>query len=267
MTIDDLKHAQRQRLLFLDRCFTWRGVARRRDLADRFGISTAQAANDFRVYLSLIAHNAPEYDAHLKAYVALPDHQPITSSSMQDAFGVLDNAKDGELPAALPRAKRWLDPRIATALYDAISNRRKIRIAYTSMMSGETAPQWVAPTRFTFDGESIHFRAYSYKREEYRNFHPARIDPEDEFQIDELDTPLPFDTEWHSISTIWLRPSVRLSPSQSAVVRREFGFSGDLLRIEIRQALEFYFDRRWGLNEPGARLERVKTETALYQRI
>tara|TARA_R110002126_G_scaffold235144_5_gene378988 strand:+ start:2053 stop:2856 length:804 start_codon:yes stop_codon:yes gene_type:complete len=266
MTLDDLKHAQRQRLLFLDRCFTWRGVARRRDLTDRFGISTAQAANDFRAYLSLIANNAPEYDAHLKAYMASPDHHPIAPSSMLDVFGVLDTASDNELPAALPRAKRWLDPRVAIALHDAISNQRKLRIAYTSINSGETAPQWIAPTRFTFDGESIHFRAYSYKRGEYRNFHPARVDPEGDCQMDELDTPLPFDIEWHSISTIWLRPSAWLTPSQAAVVRREFGFSGELLRIEIRKALEFFFDRRWGLSEPGARLERVKTETALYQK-
>ena len=263
--LDDLKHAQRQRLLFLDRCFTWRGVAKRRDLTDCFGISTAQAANDFRAYLSLITQNAPEYDTHLKAYVASPDHQPIASSSMQDVFGVLNTVPDDELPAALPRAKRWLDARVATALYNANSNRRKLRIAYTSMTSGETAPQWVAPTRFTFDGENIHFRAYSYKRGEYRNFHPARIEPEDNFETDEIDRPLPFDKEWNTQSVIWLRPSANLTAAQAAVVRREFGFSDDLLRIEIRQALEFFFDRRWGLNEPGARLERVKTETVVLR--
>lgn len=261
MTLDDLKHAQRQRLLFLDRCFTWRGIARRRDLTDRFGISTAQAANDFRAYLSLIRENAPEYDAHQKAYVASPDHRPIESSSMLHVFDVLDTESDHDLPAALPRANRWLDPHVATALHDAMSNQRKIRISYTSMSSGETAPQWIAPTRFTFDGESIHFRAYSYKREEYRNFHPARIEPEEIFETDQIDRPLQFDTEWSTRRIIWLRPSSNLTAAQAAVVRREFGFSGTLLRIEIRQALEFYFDRRWGLSEPGARLERVKTET------
>ncbi len=260
MTLDDLKHAQRQRLLFLDRCFTWRGVARRRDLTERFGISTAQAANDFRAYLSLITQNAPEYDAHLKAYVAARDHQPIGPSSMLDVFGVLDTTSNDELPAALPRAKRWLDPQIATALHDAISNRKKIRIAYTSMSSGETAPQWVAPTRFIFDGESIHFRAYSYKRGEYRNFHPARIEPKNEFQAGELEALLPVDSEWHTLSIIWLRPSAQLSAAQAAVVRREYGFNDDLLKVEVRKALEFYLDRRWGLNEAGARLERVRTE-------
>ena len=53
MKLDDLKHAQRERLIFLDRCLTWRGMANRKDLIDRFGISIAQAALDFRVYLGL----------------------------------------------------------------------------------------------------------------------------------------------------------------------------------------------------------------------
>jgi hypothetical protein len=260
MTLDDLKHAPRQRLLFLDRCFTWRGVARRRDLTDRFGISTAQAANDFRAYLSLTTRHPPEYDTRLKAYIAARDHQPIAPSSMLDVFGVLDTTSGDELPAALPRAKRWLDPYVATVLHDAISNHRKVRIAYTSMSSGETAPQWVAPTRFIFDGESIHFRAYSYKRGEYRNFHPARIEPENGFQAGEIEAPLPPDAEWHTVSIIWLRPSAHLSGAQAAVVRREYGFSAELLRIEIRKALEFYLDHRWGLYGTGARLERVKTE-------
>ena len=263
MTLDELKHAQRQRLLFLDQCFTWRGVARRRDLSDRFGISTAQAANDFRTYLSLITHNTPEYDAHLKAYVAKRDHRPLSPSSMQDAFGVLDTTADNELPAALPRAKRWLDPRVATAIHDALSNQKRIRIAYTSMSSGETAPQWVAPTRFTFDGESIHFRAYSYKRSEYRNFHPARIEPEEGFQTDEIKEPLPLDAEWQTLSIIWLRPSKHLSAAQAAVVRREYGFSDEFLKVEVRKALEFYLNHRWGLCGAGARLERVRTEHML----
>ena len=48
MKLDDLKHAQRERLIFLDRCLTWRGMANRKDLIDRFGISTAQAALEQR---------------------------------------------------------------------------------------------------------------------------------------------------------------------------------------------------------------------------
>jgi hypothetical protein len=266
MTLDDLKHAQRQRLLFLDKCFTWRGVARRRDLMDRFGISIAQAANDFRTYLSLFAENAPVYDAQLKAYVAANDRRQIaTTSSMSDIFDVLDNASDNAISSALPRANRWLDPRVASVLYDAMLKQRKIRIAYTSMSSGETTPQWVAPTRFIFDGESIHFRAYSYKRGEYRNFHPARIEPAEDFQTDETEAPLPPDPAWHTLSIIWLKPSKQLSAAQADVVRREYGFTEEHLKVKVRQALEFYLDRRWGITEPGARLERVRIEHQTIQ--
>ena len=58
------------------------------------------------------------------------------------------------------------------------------------MSSGETAPQWVAPTQSTFDGERIHFWTYSYKRGEYWNFHAARIEPTADYQTDELNEPL-----------------------------------------------------------------------------
>lgn len=260
MTLDNLKHAQRQRLLYLDRCFTWRGVARRRDLTDRFGISTAQAANDFRAYLSLITDKTPKYDTHLKAYVARHDHRPIAQASMADVFGVLDTVSDAEMPSELPQASRSLDPKVAAALYDAISKRRKIRVSYTSMTSGETAPQWVAPTRFTYDGERIYFRAYSYRRGAYRNFHPARIDPHDEFEVEDIDPPMPIDKEWYTRSVIWLQPSSKLSEAQAAVVRREYGFTDRFLTIETRQALEFFLNRRWGLNDENSRLEVLKRE-------
>ena len=52
MAFDDLKHAQRTRLEFLDRLFLWEGAATRASLIKRFGISNAQAALDFRAYLA-----------------------------------------------------------------------------------------------------------------------------------------------------------------------------------------------------------------------
>jgi len=62
------------------------------------------------------------------------------------------------------------------------------------------------------------------------------------------------------MAVIWLRPKTGLSRRQADAVRREYGFDGPHLRIEIPKALEFFFDRRWGLDLPGARLERAKTD-------
>jgi len=39
---------------------------------------------------------------------------------------------------------------------------------------------------------------------------------------------------------------VRSPPAQAAVVRREYDFSDNLLKVELLQALEFYLDWRWG---------------------
>jgi hypothetical protein len=55
-------------------------------------------------------------------------------------------------------------------------------------------------------------------------------------------------------------PRAGLTPRQAAVVRREYGFDGELLCVETRKTLEFYLDRRWRLDQPGVRLERSRTD-------
>lgn len=260
--MDDLKHAQRERLIFLDRCFTWRGMANRRDLIERFGISTAQAALDFRVYLDLAHDRSPVYDPVRKTYISASDHQPLAPSNLTDAFEILvgDGENDAFLASILPQPERKAEPKTIAILHQAIRSRRAVHVRYTSMSSGAYQGQCIAPTRFTSDGESVHVRGYSFKHREYRNYLPIRIEPESSFTNKELDEPLPLDQDWHTRAIIWLRPKAGLSDQQAEVVRREFGFEGERLRVETRRALEFYFNRRWGLDSPGARLERAETE-------
>jgi hypothetical protein len=87
-----------------------------------------------------------------------------------------------------------------------------------------------------------------------------RIAQDSTFEERPLLEPLPPDTDWVTQARIWLRPKTSLSIPQAEVVRREFGFDGELLSVTTRKALEFFLDRRWGLSEPGARLEWVKTD-------
>ena len=262
MTIDDLKHAQRERLIFLDRCLTWRGMANRKDLVERFGISTAQAALDFRTYLGLAPRTPPVYDTTRKTYIAAKDHEPLAPCSLTDAFDILVREESGERAPAqfLPRPLRKADPEIIARLYQAVKAGKAVHVRYTSMSTGDDEGQWIAPTRFTSDGESVHVRGYSFKHQDYRNYLPIRIEPDSTFSERDLTDPLPHDVDWHTGAIIWLRPRSDLSTRQADVVRREFGFVGDLLRVETRKALEFFFDRRWGLNVKGARLERAKTD-------
>lgn len=260
MTLDDLKHAQRERLIFLDRCLTWRGMANRRDLIERFGISNAQAALDFRIYLDLARRTPPVYDPVRRTYLASDRHEALVCSSITEAFSILADENQSTLTSSLPRPERKADPKTIARLHQAIRSGKALFVQYTSISSGVDQGQWIAPTRFTSDGESVHIRAYSFKHADYRNYLPIRIDPNNLLEERPLTEPLPEDMDWNTRAIIWLRPSTGLSSQQANVVRREFGFEGEFLRVETRKALEFFFDRRWGLDTKGARLERARTE-------
>lgn len=260
MTLDDLKHAQRERLIFLDHCMIWRGQANRRDLINRFGISMAQAALDFRTYLELAHKTPPQYDSGRKSYITAKGHKALAPTSLIDAFGILADAASDGLASALPGPERKANPEIIALLYQAIRSNIAIHISYTSITSGVDDGQWIVPTHFTSNGENVHLRAFSFKHGAYRNYLPIRIEPDSTFGQRPLAEPLPFDEEWETRTIIWLRPKSSLSDQQAAVARREYGFEGEFLRVETRKALEFFFDQRWGLNQPGARLERIKTQ-------
>lgn len=260
MTLDDLKHAQRERMIFLDRCLTWRGMANRRDLVERFGISMAQAALDFRTYLDLARATPPSYDPTRKTYFASDRHDPLVPCSATEAFGILVDEKELAPTSALPKPERKAVPKTIARLHQAIRSGKALHIRYTSMSSGADEGQWIAPTRFTSDGESVHLRAFSFSHKEYRNYLPVRIEPDSSFEEKLLAEPLPEDKDWNTRAIIWLRPKSSLSDQQACVVRREYGFEGELLRVETRKALEFFFDHRWGLDQKGARIERAKTE-------
>lgn len=260
MTLDSLKHAQRERLIFLDRCFTWRGMANRRDLIDRFDISMAQAALDFRAYLALSRQAPPAYDAVRKTYFSAQDHRPLASSTLIEAFDILADEQDVSLSSALPKPPRGADRKVISRLHQAIRRSEALHIHYTSMSSGADEGQWIVPIRFTSDGESVHLRAFSFKHQGFRYYHPIRIAPDSTFEAKAVTDDLPEDADWNTVATIWLRPKAGLSVSQAEAVRREFGFDSDFLCVRTRKALEFFFDRRWGLSEAGARLEIEKTE-------
>ncbi len=262
MALDDLKYAQRERLIYLDRCLTWRGMANRKDLMERFGISMAQAALDFRVYLDLVRETPPTYDAVRKTYIVGDGHKPLAPSSLTDAFEILVNDQDGNIPSSLPRPERKANPKIIARLHQATRSSSALYIRYTSMTSGADGGQWIAPTRFTSDGESVHLRAFSFKHMEYRDYLPIRVDADSSFEERPLSEPLPRDGDWHTLARLWLKPKVGLSRKQASAVRMEYGFTEDTLLLETRKALEFYLMRRWRLSEDSSRLEVARKEYA-----
>lgn len=260
MKFDDLKHAQRERLSYLDQCFSWRGMANRRDLIDRFGVSTAQAALDFKAYLARAIETPPIYDSVLKTYLATPRHQSLFPASLHQDWTRIISDSGADRFDELQKLNRLSDPSIMSRLYRAMVENRQIQIQYTSMTTGKDDSQWIVPTRFASDGERIHVRAFSFKHNEYRDYVPVRIGDGSSFKTRALEAELPRDLDWETIARIYLVPKAGLTKDQIRAVRREYDFRNESLCIETRKALEFYADRRWGLDQLNTRLERSFTE-------
>lgn len=251
-----LKPAMLARLVYLDQCLTWRGQVNRKDLIERFGISSPQAAIDFREYLERVAEPKPRYDAVRKCYLADSKHRglPFTHDVGSPDELVISNASNGF--SLLPSPVRQCPPFVMRHLYQAIEQRLKIEIDYVSMANGLRQNQWVAPANFASDGERLHVRAWSFHHQEWRDYLPVRVSPDSSFSTAPIGQELPQDADWEELIEIRLRPINDLSDEQKAAVRLEYGFTEQVLRFQIRRSLEFYVERRWGLDRSGARLER-----------
>jgi len=251
----ELKPAQRARLQYLDQCLSWLGQANRRDLIERFGISNAQAAVDFRIYLDRVRAPAPSYDPVRKTYVAGRAHRGLEDSVEPPSLETI-YAQAHQDFALLPGPTRQCPAMVMRELNQAIERRSFIEIDYVSMSSGRRDRQWIAPVHIASDGERLHVRAWSPDRNEWRDFLPVRVSGSSSFKMRPIEAPLPADEDWETIVEIRLRPRADLTADQKRAVQLEYGFDGDDIRFETRRALEFYIERRWGLDRPGARLER-----------
>ena len=255
MTEDELKPAQRARLQYLDECLTWLGQANRRDLIERFGISNAQAAVDFRIYLERVRTPAPSYDPGRKTYVADGAHRGLEDTVEPPSLEAI-YAQARQDFARLPGPTRQCPAPVMRKLNQAIERRCFVEIDYVSISTGCRDRQWIAPAHIASDGERLHVRAWSPDRKEWRDFLPVRVSGSSSFNMRPIKETLPADEDWETIVEVRLRPREEFTVEQKRAVQLEYGFKGDEICFETRRALEFYIERRWGLDRPGARLER-----------
>lgn len=224
----------------------------------KFGISPAQAAIDFREYLARCRDPIPAYDTVRKTYVASDGHSGLEDPG--DLPPMLEVIADGAVGRfdSLPMPDRRCPPGIMRQLYQAMDRNLRIEIDYVSMSSGRTTPQWIAPARIGFDGERLHFRAWSFRHAEWRDYLPIRVSETSTFSTEQLPEPLPRDEQWETRVVVELRPRTDLSREQQRAVLNEYGAADEApVIVETSEALAFYLGRRWGLDQPNSRLERL----------
>lgn len=265
MAFENLKHAQRERLNYLDKLLFWNGAATRGSLMERFGISNPQAALDFKIYLDTAKSGTLHYDASSKRYLTTSHFERVVEEGTIDELEELLLAQKAQMFDSVPDLQHAQNIRVFRPLYQTLLAKQAVEIVYQSMRESEAETRWIAPMRFASDGERLHVRAWCYKREAFRDFIPARIDAASSFNNSREAKDIPIDEDWFSWAIMKLQPHHSLSDTQKRFVRIEFGFDGDFLEIKVRKALEFYTKRRWGLDQENPRLECVSTQYAPIQ--
>ena len=244
------------RLEFIEWRLFWEGRLNRKDLEDRFGISTPQASVDLRRYRELAGDNI-EYDATRKRFVATKGMKPrflrISANHLLLQLrawvnGVLrsEDLWFSKLPAVgvAPELTRDVRPKVLRRVLDAIRTRRALSVRYQSL----TSSRWrdIAPHAIAFDGYRWHARAWCCERREFRDFVLTRI--ERLGQLKSVDFDPGHDLEWNGTATLRLCPHPGLTEEQSLAIQRDYDMRDGVREIEIRLSLAYYFIKRMNLD-------------------
>ena len=234
--IPPLKWEARKRLEAIERRLWWTGRLSRAVLVTEFGISTQQASADIARYQDVAPGNAV-FDGSRRTYVATPEMRCRLIEPTADDYRQWQPVEAaGVVGIALP-----LRPLPAEALQPvtrAVHQRQSIEVNYQSMSSETPTTRWITPHSIVFDGYRYHARAWCHLREDFRDFVIGRLahtggvgDPGPGIERDEA---------WHTRIALKLGPHPGLTPTQRAIIEREFGMEDGSVTLRVREALLHY---------------------------
>lgn len=248
-----------QRLEFIEFRLFWEGRANRSDIIDMFGVSVPQASKDLTLYQELAPGNV-EYDKSAKRYVASrtfeprffkPDPNAYLSRLRSLAEGLTKSSESwiGDPPesdiALTP--KRDIDTNVLRAILNAVRDTKSVEIFYQSMNKGRPEPAWrrITPHAFGYDGFRWHVRAYCHIEHSFKDFLlPRALDCR---APDKAGAPGAEDRLWHAHFSFDVVPHPKLTPSQQAVVAKDYGMKDGKCTLSVRYAMLFYVLKRLGL--------------------
>ena len=254
-----LKWGVERRLEFIEFRLFWEGGVNRSDIIEMFDVSVPQASKDLTLYQERAPQNAI-YDKSAKRYVASPQFSPIFLKPDPDGYlsrlrslaeGLSDPsdswiASPPETDIALtPRRK--VDADVLKAVLEAVREARSVEVYYQSMGSRRTDPMWrrMTPHAFGYDGFRWHVRGYCHIDEKFKDFLLPRI-----LGVRQMDAPGPGgdqDSLWKKTFDIEIGPHPGLTPSQRAVVAKDYGMTNERAVLSVRYAMLFYVLKRLGL--------------------
>ncbi len=259
--VENLSHAQRERLAYIDFRLYFFGEIGRPDLIDRFGVAPAGATRDLALYREIAPQNIT-FDGSNKIYRIGQAFSPLFDHASQRVLSALalgfgdgvSGATQPLLPCESPTALSNPKMNVLAPVCRAIHAKRPVAIRYHSMSSGESE-RVIVPFALVDTGLRWHVRAFDRKSGEFRDFVITRIEAptlldEEPQSIERPDN----DIQWTRIVELDFVPHPRLERPE--IIKMDYGMTDGSIRMRVRAAVAGYMLLRWSVDcSPDHRLK------------
>lgn len=229
----------------------WEGRLTTNHLIKSFGIGRQQASKDINTYLTDIAPGNLVYDKQLKGYKPSDGFSPqVTKGHADEYLHILSRSEDMTITfkeldmgfenvAMIRPVTRNISPQILRPLVQAIREKKRVDISYTSLKDGLEVERIISPHSLVCTTLRWHVRAYCEYANDYRDFVLSRIRGIPYLEAKNI-MGKSNDDLWNTPLTIELIPDPRLTEAQAAVVARDYGMENGTLTIPTNAALVRY---------------------------
>ena len=251
--VENLSHAQRERLAYIDFRLYFFGEIGRPDLIERFGVAPAGATRDLALYRETAPLNI-EFDSSNKIYRIGRDFAPLFEHASQRVLSALAlgfgdgvNGKSHPLlPCESPAALSSPKMAVLAPICRAIHRKRPVAIRYHSMSNGESA-RVIVPFALVDTGLRWHVRAFDRKSGEFRDFVVTRIEaPQLLDEEPKTNERADNDIQWTRIVELDLVPHPRMNRPE--IIRMDYGMLDGSIRMRVRAAVAGYMLLRWSVD-------------------
>ncbi len=229
----------------------WEGRLNTGHLMQSFGIGRQQASKDINTYLADVAPDNLIYDKQLKGYKPSDSFVPqLTSGHADEYLHILARSEDMtitfhelnmgfENTTMIRPITRNISPIILRPLVQAIREKKRVEISYTSLKDGEIVERIISPHTLVCTPLRWHVRAYCEHAGDYRDFVLSRIhgipDLNDRASNGRQNDPL-----WNKPVTVELVADQRFNEKQKAVIEKDYAMTDGVLKIATNASLVRY---------------------------
>ncbi|EGR1224529.1 TPA: WYL domain-containing protein [Vibrio parahaemolyticus] len=229
----------------------WEGRLNTNHLIQSFGIGRQQASKDINTYLVDVAPGNLIYDKQLKGYKPSDSFVPkLTSGHADEYLHILSRSEDMAVTFAdlnmgfenttmVRPVTRSISPEILRPLVQAIREKKRVDICYTSLKDGECSGRIISPHTLVCTPLRWHVRAYCEHAGGFRDFVLSRI-----HGIPDINEQATYDKHadelWITKVNVDIVPDPRLNEKQKKVIEKDYAMSDGVLSIATNASLIRY---------------------------